>query len=160
MSLFKVTKKQEGGGGGSGYERLCYVEYVMNDSPEKPTISTLDSGENYDTYLSYNTTTKEFTVLQDFTAIITAWVEQYQNAGSRSQGAFYINNVSVMGLFVTPESTGGSKAGDIDFYNLHAGDTFYSYTPSSNGWPQQHLKVYKTEDLPTADIKDFNDENA
>lgn len=32
------------GGSGNPYERLCYVEYVMNDTPEKPTISTLDSG--------------------------------------------------------------------------------------------------------------------
>ena len=146
-------------GGGSSFERLCYVEYVMNDTPEKPTILTLDSGENYNVYLSYNPTTKVFTVLRDFTAIINAWVKQYQNACSRGQGAFYINNVQVMGVFVTPESLGGSKAGETDFFNLHAGDTFYSYTPSSNGWPQQHLKVYKVEDLPVTDIKDFNDEN-
>lgn len=99
-------------------------------------------------------------MLQDFTAIITAWVKQYQNAGSRGQGDFYINNVSVKGIFVTPEATGGSKAGITDFYNLHTGDTFYSYTPSSSGWPQQHLKVYKIEDLPVANIKDFADENA
>lgn len=155
---FFLSQPIESGGGGS-FERLCYVEYVMNDTPEKPTISSIDSGENYNTYLSYNTTTKEFTVLQDFTAIITAWVKQYQNAGSRGQGAFYINNVQVMGIFVTPESSQGSKDGKTDFFNLHTGDTFYSYTPSSNGWPQQHLKVYKIEDLPVTDIKDFNDEN-
>ena len=148
-----------GGGGGSSFERLCYVEYVMNDTPEKPTIETIDSGENYSTYLSYNTTTKEFTVLQDFTAIITAWVEQDRPAGTRGQGAFYINNVRVLGDYVTPETSAGSKAGDSGFYSLHAGDIFYSYTPSSTGWPKQRLKVYKIEDLPVTDIKDFNDEN-
>ena len=90
-----------GGGGGSEYERLCYVEYVMRDTAEIPTISSIDTSADYADYLSYDNTTKKFTVLQDFTAIITAWVLQDRNAGSAAQGAFYINNVRVLGEFST-----------------------------------------------------------
>lgn len=151
--------KSPTGGGGSSFTRLCYVEYVMRDTEEIPTIETIDEGDDYSEFLSYDSSTKKFTVLAPFTAIITAWVEQDRNAGSHGQGAFYINNTRVLGEFTTPSSAAGSKAGDSDFYALQIGDTFWSYTTSSNGWPKQRLKVYKIEDLPVTDIKSFDDEN-
>ena len=149
-----------GGGGGSEFERLCYIEYVMRDTPEIPTIDTIDTSADYADYLSYDSATKKFTVLQTFTAIITAWVEQDRAAGSPGEGAFYINNSRVLGDFATPSAAAGSKAGDSVFFNFQIGDTFWSYTPSSNGWPAQRLKVYKTETLPVSDIYSFTDENS
>lgn len=140
--------------------RLCYVEYVMNDRVEIPTIDSLDTGSNYSNYLSYDNTTKKFTVLQNFTAIITAWVEQANNASSKAKGEFYINNTSVLGTFETPSTNAGSKSGATKIFDLVQGDTFYSYTPSTNGWPQQHLKVYITT-LPNGeDMCSFTDEDS
>lgn len=139
--------------------RLCYVEYVMNDSVEIPTIDTIDTSSTYSSYLSYDSTTKKFTVLQPFTALITAWVEQKNNANNSAKGEFYLNNKLVIGIFETPLTTAGSKGGDTKCFNLSPGDTFYSYTPSNKGWPEQRLKVYKTDLSNATDIFEFDDEN-
>lgn len=139
--------------------RLCYVEYAMNDSVEIPTIDTIDTSSSYSSYLSYDSTTKKFTVLQPFTALITAWVEQKKNANNKPKGEFYLNNVCVIGPFEAPLNTAGSKGGDTKCFNLSQGDTFYSYTPSNHGWPEQRLKVYKTDLSNATDIFKFDDEN-
>lgn len=139
--------------------RLCYVEYVMNDRVEIPTIDTIDTSSSYSSYLSYDSNTKKFTVLQPFKAIITAWVEQQSNASSKAKGSFYINNTNVILPFETPTANAGSKNGATKCFNLSQGDTFYSYTPSTNGWPEQRLKVYITDLSNGVDIFEFDDEN-
>lgn len=161
MSLFQVTKKQEGGGGGSGYERLCYVEYVGRDTPEIPTIKTIDTASDYSSYLSYDSTTKKFTVLQSFTALVTAWVTPYNDGGSNSNGAFYFNGTKIMS-FYSPSGI-GNTGGDTKLIPFNQGDTFYSYTTSDSGWPKQMLKVYKIDGITSSeanDIVSFADENA
>lgn len=144
---------------GGSYERLCYVTYVGNDAPEIPTISTIDEGTNYSSYLSYDSTTKKFTVLQDFIGIVTAWVYQYRSPGaSYSYGTFYVNNIQQM-WFRTYTLNLGDKGGTTGLFDFKQGDTFYSYTPSSDGYPQQMLKVYILSNISVSDIVLLDDEN-
>lgn len=149
-----------GGGGGvaSDYERLCYTEYVMHDATEIPVISSIDTGADYANYLSYDSTTKKFTVLQSFSAVVTAWVMNESSSSYPPQGAFYKNDTQIMS-FAASNSQGskGGKTLPIDFVS---GDTFYSYTPKEYGWPKQFLKVYRFTDNHFADMTAFDDENA
>ena len=144
------------------YERLCYVEYVGYDREEIPAISTIDQGTNYSNYLSYDNTTKKFTVLQDFTGIVTAWVYQYSTSSMTApEGRFYINDVMQLS-YVTDSLQQGTTAGSTIEYDFKQGDTFYNYTPSSHGYPQQMLKVYVVlnKDLDLIGIMSFSDETA
>ena len=147
-----------GGGGQSDYERLCYVEYVMHDAEEIPVMSSIDTGTDYADYLSYDSTTKKFTVLQDFSAVVTAWVMNESSSNSGPQGAFYKNNTQIMSF--SASNSQGSKGGKTLPINFVSGDTFYSYTPSSNCYPKQFLKVYRFTDNHIADMTEFDDENA
>lgn len=123
-------------------ERLCYVEYVGRDTEEIPTISTKTDGSNYSEYLSYSSSTKKFTVLQSFNALVVPWVYQYDEAQStRAKGQFFINNTKVIAV-QCGSTLEGEYAGKAFAYHFSQGDTFYNYTPSSDGFPQQFLKVY------------------
>ena len=146
------------GGGSTETERLCYAQYVGADTVQIPVMDNLSQEGSYSTYLSYSSSTKKFTVLADFDAIIVPWVTNYRGGASRkSQGAFYINNTSVATYEVTDVNL-GTCAGKPMLYSFKANDTFWNYTPATNGYPQQMLKVYR-EVLPTGTL-DYEDENA
>ncbi len=144
-----IFNKNGGGGGDSGYERLCYVDYVGRDIPEIPTINTIDTASDYENYLSYDSGTKKFTVLQGFTAVITAWVTPYRDGGSNSNGAFYVNDTKIMN-FYSPSGM-GNTGGDSKVIPFNQGDTFYSYTTSDSGYPKQMLKVYRINGITSGE---------
>jgi hypothetical protein len=124
-------------------ERLCYIVYVRRDTEEIPTISTQTLDDKFSDYLQYDPTTKKFTVLQDFNALIVPWTYNYDTASSTySHGEFYINETVVSSW--TVDYTGERYyRGKPLVTQLHSGDTFYNYTPMSDGYPQQNLKIYK-----------------
>lgn len=141
-----VTVSVSGGGGGS-CERLMYARCVNNDQVEIPTISNIDQGANYSSYLSYDSSTKKFTVLQNFTGVVIAWVYTYQTYESnRSDGSFYVNSEQMLSYTATGNSA-GSTGGRSGIYNFKQGDTFYVYTPTRHGYPQQNCKIYRVSDL-------------
>lgn len=134
-------------------ERLCYVEYVGRDTEEIPTISTKTDGSNYSEYLSYSSSTKKFTVLQSFNALVVPWVYQYDEAQStRARGQFFINNTKVIAV-QCGSTLEGEYAGKAFAYHFSQGDTFYNYTPSSDGFPQQFLKVYNITGISVDKLK-------
>lgn len=145
-------------------ERLCDVVYVGHDAEEYPVIDTDDStfDENYDEYLSYDSTTKKFTVLQEFTALLIPWTFNYDTAsGSYSHGEFYINDTKVK-EWRTDYKSVNYYAGVSLVHSFSEDDTFYNYTPASDGYPQQMLKVYKIDSsLATLfeDMFTFNNES-
>ena len=143
------------GGGGGTFERLCLCS--ENSSSVRHTdhthiayyddgIGTITEDTNYSNYLSYDNTTRKFTVLQDFGAIFVAWTYNYQSAsGTNSTGEFYINDTEVSEWEVGQSRSYGYFRGLPIIQQMHQGDTFYSYTPSSNGYPEQNLKVYRAD---------------
>ena len=141
----KFLAKNLGGGGAvePEIERLCYIVYVGRDTEEIPTISVPTYDDNFSEYLSYDISTKKFTVLQNFTALIVPWTYNYNNAASTySHGEFYINDVVASSWDV--DYTGERYfRGKTLVHSFSQGDTFYNYTPSSDGYPQQNLKIYK-----------------
>ena len=154
----EVTVNVSGGGGGS-CERLFYARCYDNYQVEIPTISSLVQGTNYSSYVSYSTSTKKFTALQDFTAVIIGWVYTYQTyEASYSQGAFVVNNKR-LATYTATGKTQGSTGGAYMVYNFKQGDEFYPYTPSTDGYPRQNCKVYLVSDVPD-NIYTFTDENA
>ena len=138
-----LAKNMGGGTSEAEIERLCYIVYVGRDAQEIPTISTATYDDKFSNYLSYDPTTKKFTVLQDFNALILPWTYNYDTASSTySHGEFYINDTLVDSWDV--DYTGQRYyRGKPLVTQLHSGDTFYNYTPMSDGYPQQNLKVYK-----------------
>ena len=132
---------------------LCYFK-GSNDT-SGPKISdkvTLSEYNEYEEYLSYNLETKKFDVLKDFTAIITGWVYSYDRSSTTySQGEFYKNRER-LASYTVPYVRTGEKAGATVITTVHAGDTIYAYTPNSNGYPQQNLKIYLSK--PTIEVTD------
>lgn len=135
------------------YESLCFATYVGNDTEEIPTMQELTESFHFGDYLSYSSSTGKFTVLQDFDAFILPYVFQYLTpSGSYANGAFYINDTLVIDFAVAYRRY-GVKAGYPVITQLHQGDTFYSYTPASDGYPQQMLKVYRMIGANQSDIE-------
>lgn len=144
---------------GGSCERLLYLRCVNNDQIEIPAASSITQGAKYSQYVSYDSTTKKFTVLHDFTAIIIAWVYTYQTyESSRSDGALYINNSQVI-QYEANGTAAGSTGGVYLARNFKQNDTFNVYTPTRDGYPQQNLKIYLMADIPD-NIYTFTDENA
>lgn len=140
-------------------ERLFYAQCYDNWQIEIPTITSLVQGTNYSSYVSYDTTTKKFTALQDFTGVIIGWVYTYQTyEASYSQGAFVVNNTR-LATYVATGKAQGSTGGAYMVYNFKQGDEFYPYTPSTDGYPRQNCKVYLVSDL-VDNIYTFADEEA
>lgn len=140
-------------------ERLFYFEGVQSDSVQIPPATILDEDTNFSEYLSYDTTTKKFTVLKAFSAMVTGWVYQFQNAGSRGTGQFVVNDIAEMNYQV-PSTSAGSKDGRTGVFDFAVGDTFWSYQNSSNGWPQQFLKVYLIKNIDISGVIEWDDETA
>lgn len=152
------------GGGGSaslGTELVC-LNCVGRDVAEIPQVDSLEDYNDYSSYLSFDTTTRKFTVLQSFTAIFTGWVRNYALASSSySKGQIILNN-NMIANYTVNSKTVDVKAGTTLTVPLSQGDEFWVYTPNDDGYPEQHLKVYKTDYL-TQDINDilsFSDEGA
>lgn len=144
-------------GNGSGVpteakiERLCSAS--ENSTPDTRStdhthiayfddgVGTITEDANYNEYLYYDT--GKFTVLKDFVAFLVPWTYNYNTAsGTNSTGALYINNTKVREWTVQESKTAGYYEGKTFAVALETGDTFYVYTPSGNGYPQQNLKVY------------------
>ena len=141
----------------SNVERLCYFEGVQSDTVQIPPATTLDEDTNFSEYLSYDTTTKKFTVVKAFSAMVTGWVYQFQNASSYGTGQFVVNNTAMMNYQVQSTSA-GSKDGDTGVFDFAVGDTFWAYQNTSNGWPQQFLKVYLLKNLGVSGVLEWDDE--
>ena len=160
MSLFRCG----GGGGTLKFDRLCYIKYRGKDQAEIPPISEADYGASFSEYCSYDSSTKKFTVLKEFTALVVPWVYSYGTAsGTNSKGQFRKNNNVVLASYTAPTRYKDSLAGTYLFHQFVVGDTFWNYTPSSNGYPQQMLKLYRIVNFDLNDISDllaFSDENA
>lgn len=128
-------------------ERLMYARCVNNDQEEIPAMSNIEQDTNYSSYLSYDSSTKKFTVLQDFTGVVVAWVYAYRTyESSRPDGAFYVNSTQMLAYTATGNAQ-GSTGGRSGIYNFKQGDTFWMYTPSRRGYPQQNCKVYRVSAL-------------
>lgn len=159
MSLFRC-----GGGGSLKFDRLCYIKYRGKDQAEIPPISEADYGASFSEYCSYDSSTKKFTVLKEFTALVVPWVYSYATAsGSNSKGQFRTNNNVVLASYTAPNRYKDSLAGTNLWHQFVVGDTFWNYTPSSDGYPQQMLKLYRIVNFDFDDISDllaFSDENA
>ena len=144
------------GGGSDGgtvdISELCYFVGQAGTNVEIVWKQSLATYNDYSQYLNYNTSTRKFEVLKDFTAIITGWVRNYDRASSTySAGKIYVNSTAKLSYQVAFLFT-DVKAGQSGLFSLKTGDTIYAYTPSSNGYPQQYLKIYKLE--PLLDISD------
>lgn len=110
------------------------------------TYGTITEDEDFGDYLSYNSSTKKFEVLQEFDALFIPWTYNYRSASSTySSGSLYINNTEMANWQVGQSRSVGYFRGLPVVAHLEQGDTFYSYTPSSNGFPEQNLKVYKVD---------------
>jgi len=151
----------DGGSASLGTELVC-LNCVGRDTAEIPQVDSLEDYNDFSSYLSFDTTTRKFTVLQAFTAIFTGWVYNYDRAGSSySRGQILLNN-NVIASYMVDDKATGEKAGTTFAVALSANDEFWVYTPSSDGYPEQHLKVYKTG-FAVSDINDilgFSDEGA
>lgn len=157
-----IFNRDSGGGDTATITELCCLNCWGNANVEIPTMSSLPKYNDYADYLSYNTSTRKFEVLQDFTAIMTGWVRSYDRASSTySEGRTRINGVDKLSYQVDNVRT-DSKAGKTGIFPLKAGDTVYPYTPSRNGYPEQHLKIYMVKPTIeiTSEIKAFADEGA
>lgn len=144
------------GGGGAGIELLftasensVYGETRNTDHTHiayfDDGTGTITPGANYSNYLSYDSSSGLFTVAQGFTALIIPWVYNYNTASSSySHGAFYINNTEETAWMVDYRGQ-GYYAGAPLVHTFDANDTFYYYTPVSDGWPEANLKVYKID---------------
>ena len=145
-----------GNGGGTptveAVEKLCECsensEKNVHDTDNQHiadfggTYGTITQGTNYSEYLSYDSTTHKFTVLKDFVALFIPWTFNYWSSGSSySHGEFYVNNTKVL-EWSSSTMTQGYFEGRCLTESLEVGDTFYVYTPASDGYPEQNLKVY------------------
>ena len=156
------NKNSGGGGDGSEIIELCCLNCYDNAGAEIPYKSSLPTYNDYADYLSYNASTRKFEVLQDFTVIITGWVRNYARATTTySEGRTYINGIEKLSYQVNNLAV-GIKAGKTGIFTLKTGDTVYPYTPNNNGYPEQHLKIYRVKPTIeiTSEIEAFDDEGA
>lgn len=151
-----------GSSSSSKFTELCCLNCVGADTAQIPYMSSLPQYNDYSDYLYYNTSTRKFEALQDFTAIITGWVYQYQAPREiYSNGSIYKNS-TLLASYSTSTLNLGDTAGKTVIVNVKVGDLIYPYTPNNNGYPQQHLKIYKLEPavVITSEIEAFVDEGA
>lgn len=146
-----------GGGGASGGDtanitELCCLTCQDRCAAEIPPRQNLSQYNDYAAYLSYNTSTNKFDVIKDFTVLVTGWVMNYARATTTySEGRTYVNGVEKLSYRVNDLAT-GVKAGKTGIFTLKSGDTIYPYTPNTNGYPRQYMKIYKFE--PFAEVSD------
>lgn len=145
-----------GSGGGSSEPAEILFSASENSSSVRHTdkkhiayfddgIGTITEGTNYSEYLSYDNQTGKFNVLKAFSALVMPFTYNYQSASStHSRGEFYINDAKVEDWQVN--YTGSEYyAGRIFAHTFAIGDTFYQYTPVSDGYPEQRLAILKVD---------------
>ena len=169
----EVVVDVAGGSSGIKLEYLCYAKCEEEDSgvANVDIPLTIKEYDSYSDYLSYDTTTYEIEVLKDFTAIITPWVVNYQNAsnpalmGVKLNGSWLISplcsqtyNAGSVGAiqhsFVTkdrvnPPTNIPPQSNGI-YISLHIGDVITVQKPYDHGWSHYYLKIYKLFDSTTS----------
>lgn len=148
---YVITTDPTGGADIPAIEFLLQGQALGNDTMEIVDYSyNMTKGSNCDDYLSYDG--EYFTVLQDFTALIIPWTYNYLTAGSSySEGELYINNQLAQSWNVAYTGERYYRGKPL-VTELHANDTIYGFTPSSAGYPQQNIKIYKIKDTDTMDM--------
>ena len=147
-----------GGGGGGSVELLFFLECVGQDTPQIPAIQNLELGDKFSEYLSFDSTTRKFTVIKDFSGIATQWVNTYRTASSStSEGDFYINDKQYIHNKCETRYEGDKEGRSLAF-KFSVGDVFWVYTPSGSGYPQQYCKVYLS-DADFTNVVNFADDN-
>lgn len=109
-------------------------------------LLTLDEGTDYSNYLSYNTTTKEFTVLQDFDGFIVLETYNYKSASSNPQGQLLLNDKIVLYNNWRNNDLARANQGRLQGgqnFSLKTGDRISPYNPSNNGNALENIYIYK-----------------
>ena len=140
----------------SGDEELFCLNCVGRDSAEIPQVQSLATYGDYSEYLSFDTTTRKFTVIKPFTAVFIPWVRAYNSSNGYPEGRFIVNGVEKANY--QADRVLDAKGGATVILSMSVNDVFWVYTPSNNGWPEQHLKGYFTT-LPS-ETPDYSDEGA
>jgi len=139
-------------------DRLFYLECVGNDDIEIPAVDTLTQDTLFSTYLSFNSSTRKFTVLKKFSAVVTGWVYQYQAPGhTYSYGEFKVNG-DTKASYRTYTLNAGDKGGTSIVLDFDVGDVFWVFTPYNDGYPQQFCKVYVMQNTDVRDTLVLDDE--
>jgi len=121
---------------------LLKLDCVGRDTEEIPQVSQLDKSGIFDDYVTFDTSTRKFTVIKAFSAEIHAWVRTYQTYySSKSEGAFYVNSTRVA-YYEAAGYEQGSIGEVYTTYSFKVNDQFWVYTPSSRGYPEQHLQMW------------------
>lgn len=162
-AIYYKGKSYSGGGSGNNdtYKYLCYGE--QNVSQDNWVIGTIpldvinDHSDDYDQYLSYDSSTKEFTVLKAFGGIITAWVYNGYLSTSDPVMRLQINHVQVASWSTNGSRGAGAKNGVEYVANFSIGDTIRLVNSDNQGWGFGRIKIYWLDD-DTTDIVNF-DEN-
>jgi hypothetical protein len=137
----------------SSERRSHGIPNSQKDTSGIPDILNITKSDNFDAFLSYDSTTKKFTVLQDFDALIVPWVYSWKTAGSTtSEGKFYINDVQMV-YFKCITKNIGNIAGQPFAAHLLKDDEMWSNRPNTNGYAQQMLKIYRSL-LPADNLPD------
>lgn len=146
--------------GGAQPERLVYFVGTEQYGEAIPPALKIDEGAKYSEYLSYDSTTKKFTVLKAFDAMVTCWVREYRDYYSDySYGGFQKNGTTVCGNYRNSGQAIDSVGGTWFYLKFAVGDTFNAHS-ETNAYPQQHFKVYLLDlDMPSNFIA-FADEEA
>lgn len=144
-STLQMWKNANGGSGGNGsIERLVYGADTNTTSSTGLKLLTLTEDTNFAEYLSYDTTTKLFSVIKEFNAKIVSWVKNYQSSSGRPEGYLQINGVNVL-AYIAQGTAANCRNGGMYARIMSIGDTIGVGTQSSNGYNQQFIKIYKAE---------------
>ena len=122
-------------------------EFIWNANAPL-TVTEIVSG-----YLSYDSSTKKFTVLKDFWATLVPWINSADSARSTyCYGKMLINDQAVVGYGNNTTAASQSACGIVTWL-LKAGDTisvqctnqsYKNETVSADpGWPQAGIEIYK-----------------
>lgn len=128
---------------GISLKRLCTVYETEDRSVIEIAKMTITKDNDFDKYISYDSSTGKFTVLQAFVGYVIGWVKNYRDASSTcGQGQIRINGTSKT-TYSTPtrykDSTSKKSAVEVSFSE---GDMFDFYEPSTNGYAKQYGAVF------------------
>lgn len=116
--------------------------YVGNAIP----LLTLNEGTDYSNYLSYDTTTKEFTVLQDFDGFVVLETYNYQSSGSNPEGQLLLNDEIVLYNRWRNNDLARANQGRLQGgqkFSFKTGDRISPKNPSNNGRALENIYIYK-----------------
>lgn len=156
-----VNSNESGGGGSGSIERLVYGADENTTSSTGLKLLTLTTDTNYAEYLSYNTSTKLFTVVKAFNAKIVSWVKNYQNSSGRPEGYLQINGVNVL-AYIAQGTVANCRNGGMFARAMNIGDTIGVGAQGTGGFNQQFIKIYKADGICFQDalVDTFDDVGA